>query len=50
MLKDREVPDDIKEKLESLRRITGSYQQFWVRKRAAEDEEEDEETPDSDTG
>ena len=48
MLKDREVPDDIKEKLESLRRITGTYQQRRVRKRAAEGDEEDEEIPDSD--
>ena len=40
MSKDEEIPDDIKRKLESLRRITSSYQQLRVKKRAAEEDEE----------
>lgn len=41
MLRNREIPDDIKQKLETLRRITSSYQQLRVRKRAEESDEED---------
>jgi len=41
MLKDKEIPGDIKEKLESLRRITGAYQQLRVKKRAVGEDEED---------
>jgi hypothetical protein len=49
MLKDKELSDDIKQKLESLRRITGSYQQLRVKKRTPEEDEEDSDDTDADS-
>ena len=49
MLQDRDVPEEIREKLEALRRITGTYQQLRVRKRDMAEDEMEEESPDSDT-
>jgi putative RecB family exonuclease len=38
LLSDETVPRDIRDKLEALRRITSTYPQLWLRKRAGEDE------------
>jgi RecB family exonuclease len=38
LLADRTIASDIKKKLESLKRITSTYPQLWLRKRAGEEE------------
>ncbi len=38
LLADKAIASDIKKKLESLKRITSTYPQLWLRKRAGEDE------------
>ncbi len=38
LLADKAIAGDIKKKLESLKRITSSYPQLWLRKRAGEEE------------
>ena len=49
MMKNQEISDDIKQKLEDLRRITSSYQQLRVRKRVAEHDEENTDNIESDS-
>ena len=38
LLSDETIPRDIRNKLEALRRITATYPQLWLRKRAGEEE------------
>ena len=38
LLADKSIAGDIKKRLESLKRITASYPQLWLRKRSGEEE------------
>jgi hypothetical protein len=40
LLNDKSVPPEIRSKLETLKRITSSYPQLWLRQRSEEEEAE----------
>jgi putative RecB family exonuclease len=40
LLDDESIPREIRQKIESIKRITSSYPQLWLKKRAGEEEEE----------